>query len=140
MQQITGERLQDRWCSRFLFLGEFERLVGREIPFYKLGYISLYNFMKSMPDVATIERLVLLHSVPGVRHKTLHIPLHTALRLSLHVHIPNKILFGCVIIRKICPWNVYPLKPHFYMYMEKLGFAGVYLFLPFLIFVPKHKL
>ena len=29
-----------------------------------------------------------------------------------------------------------PLKPHFYI--EKLGFAGVYLF--FLIFDPKHRL
>ena len=28
---------------------------------------------------------------------------------------------------KTCPYNVYPLKPHFYI--EKLGYAGVYLFL-----------
>ena len=29
-------------------------------------------------------------------------------------------------IRKTCPCNVYPLKPHFYI--AKLGYAGVYLF------------
>ena len=32
----------------------------------------------------------------------------------------------CQHIRKICPCNIYPLKPHFYI--VKLGFAGVYLF------------
>ena len=37
---------------------------------------------------------------------------------------------------KTCPLKVYPLEPHFYL--EKLGFAGVYLF--FLIFAPKHRL
>ena len=34
-------------------------------------------------------------------------------------------------IRKTCPCNEYPLKPHFYI--EKLGFAGVYLFFLFLL-------
>ena len=34
-------------------------------------------------------------------------------------------------IRKICPCDVYPLKPHFYV--EKLGYAGVYLFFFFLL-------
>ena len=34
-------------------------------------------------------------------------------------------------IMKTCPCNVYPLKPHFYI--EKLGFAGVYLFFLFLL-------
>ena len=34
-------------------------------------------------------------------------------------------------IRKTCPCNVYPLKPHFYI--EKLGFAGIYIFSLFLI-------
>ena len=33
-------------------------------------------------------------------------------------------------IRKTCPCNVYPLKPHFYI--VNLGFAGVYLFFLFL--------
>ena len=37
---------------------------------------------------------------------------------------------------KTCPCKVYPLKPH--VYIEKLGFARVYLF--FLIFAPKHRL
>ena len=31
------------------------------------------------------------------------------------------------IIMKTCPYNVYPLEPHFYI--AKLGYAGVYLFL-----------
>ena len=31
------------------------------------------------------------------------------------------------VIRKTCPCNEYPLKPHFYI--VKLGYAGVYLFL-----------
>ena len=34
-------------------------------------------------------------------------------------------------IRKTCPCNDYPLKPHFYT--VKLGFAGVYLFFLFLL-------
>ena len=34
-------------------------------------------------------------------------------------------------IRKTCPCNIYPLIPHFYI--EKLGFAGVYLFFLFLL-------
>ena len=33
-------------------------------------------------------------------------------------------------IRKTCPFDVYPIEPHFYT--EKLGFAGVYLFFLFL--------
>ena len=36
-----------------------------------------------------------------------------------------------MVIRKTCPCNVYPLKPHFYI--EKLGYAGVYLFFLFLL-------
>ena len=35
------------------------------------------------------------------------------------------------LIRKTCPCNVYLLKPYFYI--EKLGFAGVYLFFLFLL-------
>ena len=34
-------------------------------------------------------------------------------------------------IRKTCPCNIYPLKPYFYI--EKLGYAGVYLFFLFLL-------
>ena len=34
-------------------------------------------------------------------------------------------------IRKTCPCNVYPLKPHFYT--AKLGYAAVYLFFLFLL-------
>ena len=41
-----------------------------------------------------------------------------------------------IFIRKTCLCNIYPLKPH--CYIEKLGYAGVYLF--FLIFAPKHRL
>ena len=36
------------------------------------------------------------------------------------------------LIRKTCPCNEYPLKPHFYI-EKKLGFAGVYLFFLFLL-------
>ena len=36
-----------------------------------------------------------------------------------------------VIIMKICPCNVYPLEPHFYI--AKLGYAGIYLFFLFLL-------
>ena len=38
---------------------------------------------------------------------------------------------ACFHITKTCPCNVYPLEPHFYI--EKLGFAGVYLFFLFLL-------
>ena len=34
-------------------------------------------------------------------------------------------------IRKTCPCNIYPRIPHFYI--EKLGYAGVYLFFLFLL-------
>ena len=37
-------------------------------------------------------------------------------------------------IRKICPCNVYPLEPHFYI--AKLGYAGVSIFL---ILAPKYR-
>ena len=36
-----------------------------------------------------------------------------------------------VFIRKTCPCNEYPLKPH--LYVVKLGYAGVYLFFLFLL-------
>ena len=35
------------------------------------------------------------------------------------------------IVRKTCPCNMYPLKPHFYI--AKLGYGGVYLFFLFLL-------
>ena len=35
-------------------------------------------------------------------------------------------LWHVLSIRKTCPCNIFPLKPHFYI--EKLGYAGVYLF------------
>ena len=38
-------------------------------------------------------------------------------------------------IRKTCPWNIYPLKPHFYV--VKLRYTGVCIF--FLISNPKHS-
>ena len=45
----------------------------------------------------------------------------------------NKGQISCAVtvIRKTCPCNEYPLKPHFYI--VKLGFAGVYLFFLFLL-------
>ena len=39
--------------------------------------------------------------------------------------------FLSLLIRKTCPCNEYPLKPHFYI--VKLGYAGVYLFFLFLL-------
>ena len=39
--------------------------------------------------------------------------------------------FAFYFIRKTCPCYEYPLKPHFYI--EKLGFAGVYLIFLFLL-------
>ena len=36
-----------------------------------------------------------------------------------------------IFIRKTCPCNVYPNKPNFYI--EKLGYAGVYLFFLYLV-------
>ena len=40
------------------------------------------------------------------------------------------------LIRKTCPCNEYPLKPHFYL--VKLGYAGVCIPI-FLIFGPNHR-
>ena len=39
-----------------------------------------------------------------------------------------------ILIRKTCPCNEYPLIPHFYI--EKLGYARVYLFF---LFLSKNK-
>ena len=48
---------------------------------------------------------------------------------------PERGFFGgseyAFFIRKTCPCNEYPLKPHFYI--AKLGYAGVYLFFLFLL-------
>ena len=43
----------------------------------------------------------------------------------------HKVKYYDIFIRKTCPCNVYPLKPHFYT--VKLGYAGVYLFFLFLL-------
>ena len=48
----------------------------------------------------------------------------------MYVNIFKYILHK-IIIRKTCPYNVYPLEPHFYI--AKLGYAGVYLFFLFLL-------
>ena len=40
-------------------------------------------------------------------------------------------IMSWINIRKKCPCNEYPLKPHFYI--VKLGYAGVYLFFLFLL-------
>ena len=52
-----------------------------------------------------------------------------SLRGKTHLETSYEGMFVCVIadvIRKTCPCNEYPLKPHFYI--VKLGYAGVYLF------------
>ena len=49
--------------------------------------------------------------------------------LVVHDVADSPMALSC--IKKTCPCNVYPLEPHFYM--EKLGFAGVYLFFLFLL-------
>ena len=45
------------------------------------------------------------------------------------VHISHHLT--SMSIRKACPCNEYPLKPHFYI--AKLGYAGVFLFFLFLL-------
>ena len=40
-------------------------------------------------------------------------------------------MYSIRYIRKTCPCDEYPLKPHFYI--EKRGFAGVYLLFLFLL-------
>ena len=46
-------------------------------------------------------------------------------------HVPFNKPLALIDITKTCPYNVYPLEPHFYT--EKLGYAGVYLFFLFLL-------
>ena len=46
-------------------------------------------------------------------------------------HSENNLTKTQFIIRITCPYNTYPLKPHFYK--VKLGYAGVYLFFLFLL-------
>ena len=43
----------------------------------------------------------------------------------------KKFSLGLEYIRKTCPCNEYPFKPHFYI--AKLGYEGVYLFFLFLL-------
>ena len=54
---------------------------------------------------------------------------------TIYMYVKNQMCFvaKCLqsIIRKTCPCNIYPLKPHFYI--VKLGYAGVYLFFLFLL-------
>ena len=56
---------------------------------------------------------------------------HKSGRRKLHAfeNVCHNVFAG--YIRKTCPSNIYPLKPHFYI--VKLGFAGVYLFFTFLL-------
>ena len=49
--------------------------------------------------------------------------------VSVALEVPLSVCF--YYIRKTCPCNEYPLKPHFYI--AKLGYAGVYLIFLFLI-------
>ena len=51
--------------------------------------------------------------------------------LLLLLFSPFKFARTVYNIRKTCPCNEYPLKPHFYI--VKMGYAGVYLFFLFLL-------
>ena len=51
--------------------------------------------------------------------------------LIVHLVFPASGFGVAMSIRKTCPCNEYPLKPHFYI--AKLGYAGVYLFFLFLL-------
>ena len=56
------------------------------------------------------------------------------LRLCLRIgkiRFSHDVALIVLTIRKTCPCNVYPLKPH--IYIVKLGFTGVYLFFLFLL-------
>ena len=54
------------------------------------------------------------------------------LLLNAHTVFSDQVAdYDKIIITKTCPCNVYTLKPHFYI--EKMGFAGVYLFFSFVI-------
>ena len=57
------------------------------------------------------------------------------LKDTVTVQCSGKVPRFSTIIRKTCPCNEYPLKPHFYIVKPgvKLGFAGVYLFFLFLL-------
>ena len=50
--------------------------------------------------------------------------IHSSLSLNLLIQATPDIETN---IRKTCPCNIYPLKPH--LYIKKLRYAGVYLFL-----------
>ena len=54
-------------------------------------------------------------------------------KLSIQIEKKVRMVTSWLVdfIRKTCPCNEYPLKPHFYI--VTLGFAGVYLFFLFLL-------
>ena len=51
--------------------------------------------------------------------------------LRLHLLLRIVYINTVITIRKTCPCNEYPFKPHFYI--VKVGYAGVYLFFLFLL-------
>ena len=55
----------------------------------------------------------------------------TAAVIIVETNLSSFFFLLSFFIRKTCPCNVYPLKPHFYI--EKLGFAGICLFFLFLL-------
>ena len=88
-------------------------------------------------DFLISESLIYMYSdvedvtmLPGYRtdHSMAFSPLDL-INLLEDVHTGNN--NSLLSIRKTSPCNEYPLKPHFYI--EKLGFAGVYLFFLFLL-------
>ena len=121
----VGKKLRGRGCRRdphqkqyvpHLRLGGHTIFFHRIFSFFTTKKISVYYMGKFSPSDRQIElHQTNLHSILLKRYKT-----------SL----------SDVYIRKTCPCNEYPPKPHFYI--VKLGYAwGISIFF---IFAPKHRL
>ena len=82
--------------------------------------------------IATISLLSFSWVINFVRVGTLVLCIHDSVDFWIEVSFQQWCLCNLsVTIRKTCPCNIYPLKPHFYI--AKLGYAGVYIFFLFLL-------
>ena len=89
-----------------------------------LGYAGVYLFFLLFFFIKSIDCTYNLLYVWSKNKKNINFfPM-----IFLYFFNDKKIL---CIVGKTCLCNVYPFKPHFYI--EKLGYAGVYLFFLFLL-------
>ena len=105
-------------------------MIGSQWSIYNKSPVLLYIC------ALVVARLQLYNLIPNLDYSS---GMFVVIRKFFHVHddMKNKCYVEVYkkksqrFIIKTCQCNIYPLKPHFYL--EKLGYAGVYLFSLFLL-------